>query len=163
MNLPQISEQLDLTLERVVELSPELIWKAWTTPELIKKWFCPRPWKTVECDIDLRRGGMFRTVMQSPEGQNMPEGMGCYLEVVPNRYLVWTSAVLPDYRPRNPQKSENVSFVFTVHLILDPVGSGTRYRAIVQHSDEVGKQTHEKMGFHQGWNAALDQLIELMK
>lgn len=160
MKLPVISESLDLTIDRVVDLAPELIWKAWTTPELILKWFCPRPWKTVECEIDLRPGGKFRTVMQSPEGQRMPEGVGCYLAVVPNRYLVWTSAVLPDYRPQKPPTE---GFLFTVHLILEPAGTGTRYRAIVQHADAAGKEAHEKMGFQSGWNAALDQLLELMK
>ena len=83
--------RLDLVLERVVEVPPELVWKAWTEPEHLKRWFTPLPWTTVECEIDLRPGGIFRTVMRSPEGQDHPN-MGCYLEVVPNRRLVWTDA-----------------------------------------------------------------------
>ena len=57
--------RLDLILERIVDVPPELVWAAWTTPEHVKQWFTPAPWKTVECEIDLRPGGIFRTVMRS--------------------------------------------------------------------------------------------------
>lgn len=85
----KLDPKLDLVLERIVEVPKELVWKAWTTPDIIKQWYTPVPWKTVECELDLRPGGMFRTVMQSPEGENFPN-MGCYLEVIPNEKLVWT-------------------------------------------------------------------------
>jgi uncharacterized protein YndB with AHSA1/START domain len=90
---------LDLVLERVVPVAPERVWRAWTDPEKLKQWFCPRPWRTVECQIDLRPGGLFRTVMQSPEGEAMEPNTGCYLEVVPNELLVWTGALEPGFRP----------------------------------------------------------------
>lgn len=70
--------ELDLMLERVVDVPLERIWAAWTTPELLLPWFCPLPWKTVACEIDLRPGGRFHTVMKSPEGQTFPND-GCYL------------------------------------------------------------------------------------
>jgi uncharacterized protein YndB with AHSA1/START domain len=136
------------------------VWKAWTSPEHLKKWFCPRPWQTVHCEIDLRPGGKFHTVMQSPEGEKHPN-TGCYLEVVPNRKLVWTGALLPEYRPA--PRPEGVPFFFTAVITLEPQGNGTKYTAHVMHSDEAGKDAHEKMGFHQGWGAALDQLVEAAK
>ena len=48
--------------------------------------------------MDLRPGGIFRTVMRSPEGQEFPN-LGCYVEIVPNERLVFTDALLPGYRP----------------------------------------------------------------
>ncbi len=87
----QPDPRLDLVLERIVDVPPELVWKAWTSPEHLKPWFTPAPWHTVDCEIDLRPGGMFRTVMRSPEGQEFPH-MGCYLEIVTNQKLVWTNA-----------------------------------------------------------------------
>ena len=63
----QPDPRLDLNFERVVDLPPALIWAAWTEPEHLTHWFTPVPWKTVECEIDLRPGGIFRTVMRSPE------------------------------------------------------------------------------------------------
>ena len=63
--------ELDLKIERTVDVAPELVWKAWTQPEHIVKWFTPDPWKTTSCEIDLRPGGRFNTVMQSPEGKEV--------------------------------------------------------------------------------------------
>src|SRR3954466_15218568 len=86
--------ELDLVLERVVDVPAEAIWKAWTTPEQVKRWFTPAPWTTTECEIDLRPGGIFRTVMRSPDGRAFPN-LGCYLEIVPNERLVFTNVLLP--------------------------------------------------------------------
>ncbi|MBS1212447.1 MAG: putative glutathione S-transferase-related transrane protein, partial [Proteobacteria bacterium] len=90
--------KLDLLFERVVDVPRELVWKAWTTPEQIKQWFTPAPWKTVGCEIDLRPGGVFHTVMRSPEGKEL-QNAGCYLEIVENERLVWTNALAPGFRP----------------------------------------------------------------
>ena len=74
-----INPLLDLELIEDVQLTPEQLFDGWTNPDTLKKWFCPRPWKVVECNIDLRPGGLFSNVMQSPEGDLMPENRGCYL------------------------------------------------------------------------------------
>jgi len=92
--------------------------------------------------------------MRSPEGEVMPADPGCYLEVVENRKLVFTDALGPGFRPKG------VAFMTAV-ILLEPKGSGTRYTAIAMHADPDGKTKHEEMGFHNGWNAALDQLVEL--
>jgi uncharacterized protein YndB with AHSA1/START domain len=157
----KMDPNLDLVLERVVDVPPHLAWKAWTEPEHLKKWFCPLPWKTVECEIDLRPGGIFRTVMRGPEGQEFP-GVGCYLEIVKNEKLVWTSALLPGYRPA-PKPVNGPDLLFTAVILLEPQGKGTKYTAIAIHQDEEGRNRHEKMGFHEGWGKALDQLVELAK
>ena len=155
-----MNPDLDLVLERVVGVKPELVWKAWTTPEHLKKWFTPAPWKTVHCEIDLRPGGKFHTVMESPEGKQFPN-TGCYLEVVPNRKLAWTGALLPGYRPVNP--SADVPFLFSAIITMEPHGDGTKYTATALHSNADGRAKHEAMGFHTGWGAALDQLVALAK
>lgn len=155
----QPDPKLDLVLERIVDVPRELLWRAWTTPELLKQWFTPMPWKTVECEIDLRPGGMFRTVMQSPEGELFP-GTGCYLEVIENERLVWTDALLPGFRPAVHQ-AEGITF--TGMILLEPHEQGTKYTAIVLHKDEATQQQHEAMGFREGWGKALDQLLEVVK
>jgi uncharacterized protein YndB with AHSA1/START domain len=158
VTLPSIIKpdpKLDLVLERVVDVPRELVWKAWTTPEHLRHWFCPRPWTTTECEIDLRPGGMFRSVMRSPEGQEFPN-VGCYLEVVPNERLIWTDALLPGYRPA-PEP------FMTAVLTLEPSGKGTRYVATAIHRDEAGRKKHEEMGFQEGWGTVVDQLVEYIK
>ena len=56
--LPHFDAERDLVLERTTDLPRSLLWKAWTTPEHLVHWFTPAPWKTVECEIDLRPGGI---------------------------------------------------------------------------------------------------------
>ncbi len=143
--------KLDLVLERDIDVSRELVWTAWTEPEHLSKWFTPAPWTVTDCQIDLRPGGIFRTVMRSPDGKEFPN-LGCYLEVVPLERLVWTDALLPGYRPSETP-------FFTAILTLEPRGNGTRYTAIAVHRDEAGRKKHEEMGFHDGWGKALDQLV----
>lgn len=153
---------LDLELERVVDVKPAVVWAAWTEPERLMKWFCPKPWQTVECDIDLRPGGIFRTVMRTPEGELMPHSTGCYLEIVPNEKLVWTTALLPGFRPTNTTLDDSDgchTIEFTAIISLTPQGDGTHYRVVVRHGDEASARKHVEMGFHDGWNTVLDQLI----
>lgn len=155
--------QRDLILERTVDVPRELVWKAWTEPEHLKKWFTPAPWTTTKCEIDLRAGGAFRTVMRSPEGEEYP-GVSCYLEVVENEKLVWTNALEPGYRPVRPAPAAgDEDLVFTAIILLEPHGEGTKYTAIAIHRDEADRQKHEQIGFHEGWGKALDQLVALAK
>ncbi len=155
---------LDLQQLRDIDLPAADVWRAWTDPELLKQWFCPRPWKVVECEIDLRPGGIFRTMMQSPEGQNMPDSAGTYLVVEPEKRLVWTNALGPGFRPNPQPESASGGFAFVADLRLDALRDGrTRYHARVMHATEAARDAHVAMGFEPGWNAALDQLVELMK
>lgn len=154
--LAKFDPKLDLVLERVVDVPRELVWAAWTKAEHVKQWFTPRPWTVSECEIDLRPGGIFRTIMRSPEGEEFPN-VGCYLEIVPNERLIWTVALLPGYRP-----VQNAVFeipLFTAIITMESRGSGTHYVATAMHRDEAGCKKHEEMGFHNGWGKALDQLV----
>ncbi len=151
----EFNPQLDLVLERVVDVPRELVWKALTEPEHLKKWFCPRPWMVTECEVDLRPGGRIYTLMRGPEGQEFPNN-GCYLEIVENEKLVWTDALEPGYRPAEKP-------FFTAILLLEEHNGGTKYTAYAIHGDEAGRTQHEDMGFHAGWGKAWEQLVELVK
>ena len=148
-----MSADLDLAIERLVPLRPAQLYAGWTRPELIKRWFCPAPWSVSDCEVDLRPGGLFRTVMRSPEGKEFPN-LGCWLEIVPERRLVWTDALQPGFRPA-PEP-----FITGVIDFL-PEGTGTRYRARALHASAAARDRHAAMGFAEGWNKALDQLIAL--
>lgn len=157
---------LDLKLERTIDAPRALIWKVWTDPEHIKKWWAPRPWTTVECEMDVRPGGVFRTVMRSPEGQDFP-GLGCFLEVIDREKIVWTTALEPGYRPaRDPLGSKDEAdcshILFTAIITLEERGGRTNYSVALLHKDEASRKKHEEMGFHEGWNKCLDQLVEVV-
>lgn len=157
-----LDSRFDLILERTIDIPKELVWKAWTTPEHLMPWFCPLPWKTVECEIDLRPGGIFSTTMQSPEGEKFPN-LGCYLEVIKNEKLVWTDSLHPGFRPANVPVSGAHMFFTGMILLEDHGKGGTKYTAICLHKDAEDKQKHADMGFEQGWGTALDQLVAYMK
>jgi len=151
------NNKFDLLFERTTNLSVEAIWKAWTDPETLMKWFCPRPWKVVDCRIDLRAGGEFYTLMKSSEGQEVPNH-GCYLEVIPNKKLVWTNMMTRGFRPSNESK---MGFPITISLTMSQTDKGTLYRAVASHRDEEGLKKHEQMGFQEGWGKAFEQLLSL--
>lgn len=151
----------DLVIERDLDFAPHLVWEAWTIPDEVVQWFTPKPWSTASAAIDLRPGGEFGVTMCDPDGKEYPYS-GCYLEIVPNEKLIWTSALGPGYRPA-PSPSAEHDIRFTAVLTITPKGDGCHYRVELMHMNEDSKKAHEGMGFDHGWNAALDQLIESVK
>ena len=153
----KLDPKLDLVLERSVDVSPARLWKAWTTPKILMKWFCPVPWKTTECVIDLRPGGRFYSRMKGPNGE-AHANEGCYLEIVKEKKLVWTDTLLEGFRP-----SATPFLTFTAIVEMKAKGKGAIYKATVLHKDPAGRKQHEEMGFKEGWGKATDRLVELAK
>lgn len=88
----------DLVLTRLINASPDKLFRAWTEPELLKQWFAPLPYTTPVAELDVRPGGTALIVMRGPEGVDMPNP-GVYLEVVKNQRLVSTDAYLRAWEP----------------------------------------------------------------
>jgi uncharacterized protein YndB with AHSA1/START domain len=145
----------ELTLTRLIEATPEQLFRCWTEPELMKQWFVPRPWTITVAETDIRPGGSSHVVMRSPEGQEFPN-RGVYLEVVKNRKLVFTDAYTAAWVPAAKP-------FFTAIVTFEPEGGKTRYTARALHWNKDDQETHEKMGFHEGWGQCADQLAELAK
>lgn len=146
---------LDLELRREVDVPPRLIWRAWTEPKLLMQWFCPKPWRTTACELDLRPGGTFNTTMEGPNGEKF-DNIGCVLAVIPESFLAFTDALGTGYRPRG-------SGFMSASVSISPTATGTLYIARAIHKDVEDKKKHEEMGFHQGWGTAWDQLVELAR
>lgn len=83
--------------------------------------------------------------------------------MVEHEKFVWTGALEPGYRPHSAEAASRFPFTFTAVIALEPHANGTRYTALAIHADEEGCAKHAAMGFHQGWGAALDQLVALVK
>jgi uncharacterized protein YndB with AHSA1/START domain len=152
-----IDPELDLELVRELPVTAPAVFDAWTDPASVKEWFAPRPFTIERCEIDLRPGGGFRTVMLDPDGEQMMDTTSCYLEIVPHERLVWTTALTAGYRP------QATDLPFTAILELTPTETGCRYRVIAVHQDPDGVKRHEDMGFHGGWGAGIDQLVEHLR
>lgn len=148
----------DLILERTLDAPRDLVWKAWTTPQLLKRWWAPRPYQTPECEMDLRPGGRFYTRMTGPDGFDT-SGTGCFLEVTAGERIAWTSALGPGYRPQDVDPADCGGFAFTVIVTLEDAGEGrTLYRAVAMHKNAADREIHANMGFHEGWGICADQL-----
>jgi uncharacterized protein YndB with AHSA1/START domain len=146
-----------LTLERIIDAPPAKVFEAWTKPELLKQWFAPKPYTTPFAELDVRAGGTNTITMQSPEGQAMPN-VGVYLEVVPNRKIVFTDA----FDGANWQPKGGAPFMVATITMEEAPGGKTKYTAQVQHWSVAMTKQHEQMGFHTGWGICADQLNELV-
>lgn len=141
----------ELRLHRILKAPRELVWKCWTTPELMKPWFCPKPHQTTEVIIDLRPGGRFFSRMLV-EGTEYPND-GSILCVEPGRRLVFTDILLADWQPVAAP-----GLGFTAELILADHPDGTDYTAIARHPTSEIAERHETMGFSAGWGTVAAQL-----
>lgn len=146
---------LELVITRLIDAPREKLFRCWTEPELMKQWFCPRPWTTPRIEVDLRPGGSNFILMAGPEGEEIPN-RGVYLEIVPNEKLVFTDAFTEAWIP-----SEKPFFVGTI--TFEDEGGKTRYTARAGHWTKEDRDAHEKMGFHEGWMQCAVQLEEVAR
>jgi len=145
----------ELVLTRTIHAPREKVFRAWTDPDLLKQWFAPLPYTTPAAQMDVRPGGSSRIVMRAPDGTEMPN-RGVYLEVVPNERLVFTDAYTKAWEPSEKP-------FMTVILTFEDEGGKTKYTARVRHWTVADRDAHEKMGFHQGWGIATDQMATLAR
>ncbi len=141
----------DLVITRVLKAPCASLWRAWTEPDRLKQWWCPKPWVTEVRAFDLRPGGAFHTVMSGPDG-GTSDNPGCFLEIVPGERIVSTSMLLAGWRPATPWMPMTAVITFA-----DEAG-GTRYTATAMHPDAATRERHAQMGFFEGWNLCIDQL-----
>jgi uncharacterized protein YndB with AHSA1/START domain len=144
----------ELVLTRIIDAPRHKLYRAWTEPELLKQWFAPLPYTTPIAELDVRPGGASLVVMRGPDGTDMPN-RGVYLEVVENERLVFTDAYIKAWEPSEKP-------FMTVVLTFEDVGGKTKYTARVLHWSVADRETHEGMGFHQGWGICADQLAALV-
>ena len=102
--------------------------------------------------------------MIGPDGFDTGHGVpGCVLEVAEREKLVWTSALGPGYRP-NEMGEGCESFPMTAVITFADAGNGkTHYKAVALHKDVADRETHEQMGFHDGWGTTAGQLEQFAR
>ena len=133
------------------------VWRCWTEAALLKQWYCPRPWKVTQAEIDLRPGGRMNTVFAGPNGK-VHDNKGVFLDVAPMERLIFTDAFSEGFMP----KDGTPFMTGFVHLSDHPDG-GTSMHWGARHWTADNKAKHEAMGFHEGWKASAAQLDELAR
>ena len=139
----------EVVLTRVFDAPRHLVWDAFTKPELLKRWFGPRGWSLVVCDVDLKVGGGFRFVMRGPDGRDM--GMrGVYREIVPPERSVHMES-FDDY----PGEAQVTS------VFVEQGGKTTLTATVLSPSKEV-RDAVLKSGMEHGAAESYDKLAELL-
>jgi uncharacterized protein YndB with AHSA1/START domain len=151
------TDRSELEIARFIKAPPSAIWRAWTVREHFEKWWIPAPIECRVVKLDVRPGGGFETRMREGAGDFQPHVEGCFLDVIPEERLVWTTALAEGWRPTEPWLTLTAIITFT------PEGNGTRYAARVMHKNPADSKKHEEMGFQEGWGTTIDQLASLVE
>ena len=153
-----IDPKLDLVFERFIDAPKHLVWEALTKPEHLKEWYMPKQWGRVSrVEMDVRPGGIFRIDIATAGGVDVPN-LGCFLDVIPQERLVWTSMLFPGYRPA---VFDDVPI--TAIITMESVGAGTRYTFTALHRDEADLEKNKTSGWLEGTEIALDQFVALVQ
>jgi uncharacterized protein YndB with AHSA1/START domain len=156
MNPGELSLQIPpdqpvIRFQRIFAGPPELVFRAWTEPALLQRWFGPADLPLVECEIDLRVGGRYRFVHRAANGRQSSYG-GRYLEIEPGVRLVSTVTfgIWPD--------REHVDALDFLPVTGGTLLSGVSTHQSVEWRDEVVNFGMER-GMRDG-HAALDRLVK---
>jgi uncharacterized protein YndB with AHSA1/START domain len=144
-----------LSITRRFKANRATIWRCWTQGDLLKQWFCPKPWTVSQADLDVRPGGASMIIMNGPNGEVVPNP-GQYLAVTDGESLIFTDAYIGDWLP-----SEKPPFMTGYVKLSDLDDGGTAMEWGAKHWSEEAAEQHKAMGFEAGWNAAAYQLDAL--
>ena len=143
-------EQILITRE--FDAPKHLVYKAWTTPELVKRWWSAKRGEVTIAEIDLRVGGMWRYVMIADGG--MEVGFhGVYREIVPNERIVSTEVY-----EGIPDAEEHAALNI---LTLTEVDGRTTLTVLVEHPTKEGRDAHINSGMEAGMQDAMDLLEQV--
>jgi uncharacterized protein YndB with AHSA1/START domain len=140
-----------ILITREFDAPRELVYRAWTTPELVKRWFGGNHGEVTSAEIDLRVGGRWRYVTSYGEGPDMAFH-GEYRELVPNERIVSTEVYegAPDAAALNT-------------LTLTEHDGRTTMTVLIQHQSQANRDAVLHAGMETGMNAALDKLEQVAR
>ncbi len=140
-------EQILITRE--FDAPRHLVYQAWTTPELVRRWWCGRRGEMTVLEMDFRVGGAWRYVMIATGGHEVGFH-GEYREIVPNERIVSTEVYegMPDAQALNT-------------LTFTEVDGRTTLTLLVQHQSKAHRDAHVESGMEDGLQDALDLLEQV--
>jgi uncharacterized protein YndB with AHSA1/START domain len=146
-------EQILITRE--FDAPAHLVYEAWTTPELVERWWHAKRGEVTLVEIDLRVGGRWRYVMVTPDGFEVGFH-GEYREIVPNERIVSTevSEGMPEGVDAEAEAALNT-------LTFEESDGRTTVKILVQHRNKEGRDAHVNSGMEHGLQDALDLLEEI--
>jgi uncharacterized protein YndB with AHSA1/START domain len=151
-----VNPDLDLSLQRVIRAPRETVWRAWTDPARLERWWVPAPTVARVERLEPRPGGALVTSISDDGDAFVAHMDASFLVVEDRRRLVFTNAIDSRWRPAEP-----APVALTAEITFGEHPEGTDYRVIVRHGDPAARARHEQLGFFDGWGAVSDQLAAL--
>jgi uncharacterized protein YndB with AHSA1/START domain len=156
------SATFDLLITRTFNAPRELVWKAWTEPEHMMRWWGPKHFTSPACKLDFRVGGTYLVCMRGPDGKDY-WSTGKYLEIIPLEKIVCTdnfadaegNIVPASYYGMEGEWPGDDELVFT--LTFSEAGSQTTLT--LRHT---GLPVAVKEMTGTGWNEMLDKLVDYL-
>lgn len=152
-------QKKELKINRVFDAPVELVWKAWTDPEILAKWWGPNGVTNPTCEWDARPGGKIYIVMLAGKELGPAEGMkwpmkGTFKEVVPNRRLVYEGGALDDV-----DRGSDTFVEQTVTVEFEDLGEKTSMSIHIVVTKMKGSKAHDAIqGMTMGWTQQMDKL-----
>jgi uncharacterized protein YndB with AHSA1/START domain len=146
-----MNPDLDLTVQRVIRAPRAVVWRAWTDPARLERWWVPAPERCTVERLEVRPGGAFVTRLGGG-----PHVDAAFLVVDELERIVFTNAIDSDWRPATPQP-----VAMTAEITLGDHPDGTDYRVVVRHGDPAARARHATLGFADGWGSVTGQLADL--
>jgi uncharacterized protein YndB with AHSA1/START domain len=149
--------QAALVIERIFDAPRELVWKAWTDPEQVLRWWGPTGFSSPAAEIDLRVGGKYLWAMRSPEGYEF-WNTGVYRDIVPFERIVCTQSLADEKGNVVPATHYGMSGDFPLEMLLTITFEdlGGKTRLTLRHEGFPAGEMMEGAG--DGWNGAFDKL-----
>ena len=163
---PETARKEDLVVTRILDAPVELVWKAWTDPEHVKRWWGPKYYTSPTCKIDLREGGKFVFAMRAPADQGGQDSYtaGVYKKIVPMERLEFTQGLSDkDGNPIDPARMgmppDFPKEIRTV-IVFRPKANGQMTELIITEYDWTMGQmaVYSLAGLHQ----SIDKLAEAL-
>ena len=153
----------ELVITRVFDAPRELVWRAWTECDLLKRWWGPKNFTTPYCKIDLRVGGKYLRCMRSAEGKDY-WGTGVYREIARPERLVLTDSFADENGNLGHASHYGFGDDFPADLLVTVTFEelpGGKTRMTMVHSGLPAGEVHEQTGI--GWNESLDKMVALVE
>jgi uncharacterized protein YndB with AHSA1/START domain len=158
---PKKTKGSELLITRTFDAPRELVWKAWTEPERVKRWWGPEGFTSPFCRIDLRVGGTYLYCMQSPEGREY-WSTGVYREIVPPKRIVCTDSFSDEKGNVVPASHYGMPgdwpLALVVTVTFEEQGGKTKFT--LRHTGFPSGEMRDLA--KAGWNTSLDKLAEYL-
>ena len=159
----QSNKKEEITITRIFNASSELVWKAWTEPEHIMRWWGPKGFTSPVCLIDLRVGGEYLCAMRSPEGKDI-WSKGVYREVIAPERLVMTDSFANENGNVVSASYYGMSPKWPMELLITVTFEehGGKTKLTLRHSGIAGISVKYRTDMTQGWNESFDKLADYL-